>query len=159
MVIGKPKKVNWHNFASPNFKPSTRHAGYYFNTCGSSLLSTIVDLPPNLIEKKLPKRTQHWSATAIKNYLKRAGWGAVDITVNSVTNGHWEEFPIRDEHIVVLALHMDAKEASWLLAHKGRLYHNFGEEPFTGTYLLNKPIQECFIVHRHNKARKKLTAR
>ena len=97
MVLGKHKKVDWHRFASPNFKPSTRHAGYYFNTCGSSLLSTIVDLPPSLIEKKLPKRTRHWSATAIKNYLKKAGWGAVDITVNSVTSGHWEDFPIRDE--------------------------------------------------------------
>jgi hypothetical protein len=154
MVLGKLKKVNWSAFSSPDFNPNV-YGGHNFRTCGSSLLSMITNTPSAIVEKKL--RTRHWSATAIKNYLKSKGWAAVEITVNSVTNGHWEDFPISEDHIVVLSLHMDAKEASWLLAHKGRLYHNFNEEPFTGTYLLNKPIQECFIVYRHKKVRKQLT--
>jgi len=146
MVLGKIEKVNWFGLEMPDFKVSLKHRRLSYSTCGSSALSMITGENPQAIEKVL--KTRHWGTVAFKNFLKKWGFQIQNITVNSVTNVYWERTPLNKEHLIVLNCHMDTRQASWLVTHKGKLYHNFETQPFYGLFLINKPIQDCFLVYK-----------
>jgi hypothetical protein len=105
---------------------------------------------PQVIEDCLPRGQRHWTTNAVKNYLRAHRWKVTPLTVKAVTNvSIWTNFPLNDSHLLLLALWMDAEDQSWLVAHGGQIYHNFEVEPFTGLYLVNKPVAEAYLLHKH----------
>lgn len=148
MIEGKVVTIPFDRYAMPRFKVSLKHKAVPYNTCGSGTLSMLTGVNPQSIDECRPWGQAHWSSHAMKNHLRCHGWKVVPITINAVGNVDWERFPLNDNHLLLLNLHMNLTEASWLVAHKGLVYHNFGVVPFTGLYLVNKPIQECFLLHK-----------
>jgi hypothetical protein len=148
MVIGKKVKIPFDRYAMPRFDVSMKHQSIPYRSCGSGMLSMVTGGHPQVIEKRLPQGQEHWTTTAVKNYLRAHGWQITTLTIKAVTNVEWTRFPLNDDHLLLLALQMDLEDQSWLLAHKGLIYHNFEVEKFTGMYLLNKPVAEAYLLHK-----------
>jgi hypothetical protein len=148
MVVGKKVKIPFNRYAMPRFEVSMRHENIPYRTCGSGVLSMVTGANPQVIEKRLPKGQEHWTTHAVKRYLRHRRWHVTTLTIRAVTNVEWTRFPLNDDHLLLLALQMDLEDQSWLVAHKGLIYHNFEVEKFTGMYLLNKPVAEAYLLHR-----------
>jgi len=145
------KNIKWDNYLSPKFVPFIKD-DYKWSTCGTPTLSLITGISCRTVEKYKPIKRKHWSNVSFKRFLINRNYTIIEVTKRNITKvNYWEFYPLKPDHLIILNLEMDEKEASWFLLHKNNLYHNkFREDNFNSLFFLNKPPQNVFLVY-HKK--------
>ncbi len=145
MITGRLERIDFKKYESPYFDPYLKN-DYNWKTCGSSCISTICGIKAGTIEKYLPKNQKDWSNRALVNFLLNKNYTVIQITRRNITNTYWENEPLTPNHVLICNLELDRFEASWLVSHNLRIWHNFVEEDFTPLTFVRKPIQNIFLV-------------
>jgi len=135
------------SYECPLFAPYI-YRSHDWNSCGSPIIAMVTGEHPATVERHKPTNQRHWSNTALVKYLRKKKINVEEVTVQGVTQTYWESYPLNDNHILVANLHLDSKEASWFLIHKGVIWHNQYEVqgPSKLLFFVNKPPQNVFLV-------------
>ena len=123
-----------------------------YETCGTGAISLITGLTPKYIEKHIPKSQKHWSDLGICKFLNKRGYKTAQLTKNLVTSiksyfsYSYLPWRITNNHCLLLNSLVCENEASYFVAHKGILYHNFHETELNPLFWINRPTQTAFVV-------------
>ena len=164
MIEGKYECVDFRGFRAPfaeshilaNIRRSP-HGGW--GSCGTNALQMLTGLRGKFIESKRPKTPQkhlrgYWTDHAVKNFLRPRGFKIGTVTKRNVTSVHkqgwfsWCDWnaPLGDQHVLLCGLLMQEHEASWVIIHNRKTYHNMEIEDLNPLLLFNRPSNNVYLL-------------
>ena len=159
MITGRYASVAWDELTCFALRQihsnSEKFFNHYYNTCGTSAISTLTGLHPRFVERYRPKKNPYWSSTAMIGFLKTRGFRVQPVTKCGVTalskrNNEFERMPIGPLHVLLCNSLCCRDEASWFIVHYGVMYHNFESFEMNPFFFVNKPTQYLWVV-KHPK--------
>jgi hypothetical protein len=161
MTIGKQKIIDWDKYLSPNLvlKPVNIQGGVKgccnkqpWISCCSASLELLTGVSALEHDKCLKNPELGWYTGPMIKRLKSLGFTAIELTKNSVTkpskqiNWHYN-FPIKDNHCLLIGAKLDWEDDSSFILFKNTLYHHHHIEPnYNHLYFINKPITDITLV-------------
>lgn len=83
------------------------------------------------------------------NFLRSKGFRVAKLTFKNITNCKEVSYPIGGSHVVLARIKFIKNEASWVVIHNGKIYHNFEISDFKGYELINHPVMSMYLIkHR-----------
>ena len=116
-----------------------------WHTCGTAALTMLTGLDPKVIEKgHVPSILERdgLDYAAVRKILTKHGYSIYPITKSGI-----RKFPrLRSDHCLLIDGIIDPEENSWLVMHKGTLWHNFHVERVDPLYFFNNPTECVYLV-------------
>lgn len=154
MLDGKKpkKKTDWTKHESPRLQLSHKHEHEDYKSCASAALSMITGLSTKTLDRMNGNKEEWtWRDTAV--FLKQRGYTMLEVTKELICDTHWKRHNLNDNHLLWCCCRVGPEDYSAVLAHGGKLYHNF-EEVRDALFFLNKPT-EYVVVISHPKLKDK----
>lgn len=130
-------------------KPSYVDEKLVRGSCGTYALSSLFDVPPEIVSKWLPKTAKTWSDREIKKILDKKGWIVKEVTVTALkTNEHYIETPINQDHILLVGQRTSKHEGTWAFAYKNKWIHNYETMDLNPLEFVNNPIMSAYVLCR-----------
>lgn len=149
MKEGKRKEVKFNELQSPRLVLNPKHKSQYETicNCGTAALSIMTGLSVNYLQK-LCKNRSYWYIEDMLKLLRKRKYKVVEVTRKNVLyNREWYHDRVNSQHCVLMFLKMDEKEYSAFVMHRNVTWHNFRQEVVDSLYMLNRPIEEVYIIH------------
>lgn len=140
-------QVDFGKFQAYHFTPHLSNEegeSYSFfssNGCGASALAVLTGENP-----KSMKSRPDWDKQFMARHLRKRGFKVKELTRFGVTNRQFAEYPIDGKHVILACCKFNETEASWVVVHRNKLYHNFEKSKLRPYEFLNHPIISAFIV-------------
>lgn len=146
--------IDFSTYKSPKFKFNFDWKGLFFSYgCGANAISSITgETLRDIAEANHFQK--HYSDRFMVNYLKKSGHTVIPLTLCAMTQGHTDHILIKNKisryHVLLISQLFLENEASWIVAHKGKLVHNFDKHFLYPLEFINRPILTAYVVH-HKK--------
>ena len=167
MKEGKYECVDFRSYRAPfaesHFLANIRKSPYGRGTCGTHMLQTVTGFKSKYIEDRRPNAPQlhlrgYWTDHAVKNFLQSRGFKFGTVTKKNVTSVRrqgwfgWSDWnaPLGNQHVLLCGLLMAEYEASWVIIHNRKTYHNMQVEDLNPLLLFNRP-SDCVYLLWHPK--------
>ena len=151
MKTGKVKSTRFKDLRSRKLNLQLPPSSYQYDSisnCATAALSILTQLTPKYVQSKcLYPGKKGWYNDDMVKFLQERNYKVVEVTRNSVTNVYWEDHPLTNDHCLLVVSWMNTEEASALVIHKGKAWHNLrNEHNMSHLYFLNKPTVSVFII-------------
>lgn len=111
------------------------------NGCGSTVLSLLSGVNP----LAFPER-KDWNRKYVISFLKERGFKIAQLTAKNVTNVKEVTYPIGPHHVILARIKYIKNEASWVVIHNNKLYHNFEISDFRSYEFVNHPVLSMYLI-------------
>ena len=149
------KKIEWSQYSSPGLylEKRRRYKSSSFISCGSSAIGIVTGIHPEIVEKSCKNPNTGWYTGNVIKFLRSKGYTVIELSKNGILKSGWMDFPIRENHCLMMNTRMDGKENSMFVLHKDRLWHNYEDETeswLNNLFFINKPTQDVLLIY-HKK--------
>lgn len=147
--IIRKNKIDWRQYEVPNLNLDEHETFHYspYISCGSASLSLLTRVKPEKVEKSCPNPRKGWFTSRVVKYLRDKGYTVIELSKEDLLKTNWTDFPINNNHCLMMNIRMDEKENSMFILHKGQLWHHYDSEPyFNNLFFINKPTQDVLLI-------------
>lgn len=154
MKEGINKELSFKRYESRrlNLKLPTKFSQYNsICNCGTAALSLLTGMEPNYVQDKCTYESgDGWYSEEMVKFLRNRKFKVVEVTKHNVTKVYWKDYPLTNNHCLLIISQMDSHECSAVVVHKNKLWHNMKETNLSPIFFLNKPTIDVYIVS-HSK--------
>ena len=114
--------------------------------CGASAIGLLTGISPVKISIEHP--ADHYSDKYIVDKLKKHGFKVYSVTKCDVTKESYIQFPIKNNHLLLISQLMAKRTATWSVIYNLIQYHNFQQSRILELDFLNWPLLSCFCIFK-----------
>ena len=137
------RKINFKVFKTAKFIPHLFGGGQKFFGCGATALGLLTGVDPSLLPRK-----KDWTSRFMITFLHQKGFKTAKLTKKNLTIFHTTSYPIGSNHVNLISIKLIKHQASWIVVHNYKTYHNFEVTDFNPYELMNHPIV-CMYLLKH----------
>lgn len=135
------KKVKFEAFKSEKFVPHLFGPQATLSGCGATALGLLTGVNPLHLPRK-----KDWSSRFMIGFLHKYGFETAKLTKCNLTVFNTTTYPIGSRHVALVAIKLIKHQASWIVVHNYKTYHNFEINDFNPYELMNHPIVSMYLI-------------
>ncbi len=115
--------------------------------CGPNTLALLTGVNPSGIKGK-----NHASDRFMVDFLRKHGWSVYEVNKANLTRSKKIEFPITDQHILLVSILMRRAEASWAVINNSLMFHNFDVAKVNLFEIFNWQPLSAYVIFKEELA-------
>ena len=140
----KRRTESFDSLRSPLFQAGTSELAYG-GGCGAYALAMLTHAPTCEFRVQ-NKRRSHYSDRFMVKTLRERGYTVRPLKWKELNSDAYIGSPIDERHVILYSQIMCKREASWMILHDNRSYHNFDvRTPMLHSFFA-KPVLTAYVV-------------